>query len=269
MTKPRTYQAGNNPMNAYALRDPLSAINGSIERARTLSEFYRPRLPQRPLGNLQEVTELPFTSEADIRRFGLNMLCASPAEIPRIITLFTSGTTESPKRVYYSEYDLELTVKFFRTGMQCVVSGNDRVHCMFPGKTTASIGDLLAQALRVIPIEVVSSIADATCVVCSPQQALELNAAALPDLRKFLLTSEYVSDACRATLHERFDCEIYEHYGMRETGLGFAVSCAPDVDFYHIRERDLYVEVIDPDTLQTVSDGTIGEVVFTTLIRGA
>ena len=36
---------------------------------------------------------------------------------------------------------------------------------------------------------------------------------------------------------------------------------------YHLRETDLYVEIVDPETGNPVLDGEPGEVVFTTLTR--
>ena len=56
------------------------------------------------------------------------------------------------------------------------------------------------------------------------------------------------------------------HYGMTETGLGGAVSCSSHAG-YHIREADLYFEIIDPETGQRQPDGKRGEIVFTTLNR--
>jgi phenylacetate-coenzyme A ligase PaaK-like adenylate-forming protein len=53
---------------------------------------------------------------------------------------------------------------------------------------------------------------------------------------------------------------------MTEMGLGCAVSCEYQ-NGYHVREADLYLEIIDPDTGKTLPDGTWGEIVFTTLTR--
>jgi phenylacetate-CoA ligase len=61
-------------------------------------------------------------------------------------------------------------------------------------------------------------------------------------------------------------CEVYNHYGMTETGLGGGVSCAAQRG-YHLREADLYFEIINPVNGQPVETGEAGEVVFTTLTR--
>jgi phenylacetate-coenzyme A ligase PaaK-like adenylate-forming protein len=49
-------------------------------------------------------------------------------------------------------------------------------------------------------------------------------------------------------------------------GLGGGVECEA-LDGYHLREGDLYFEVVDHETGGVCSDGQIGEVVFTTLTR--
>jgi phenylacetate-coenzyme A ligase PaaK-like adenylate-forming protein len=190
------------------------------------------------------------------------MLAVPPGEIARIVTLKTSGTTSAPKRVYFTSDDLEFTADFFNYGMRRIVGASDKVCCLFPGETIGSVGELLARGLSRIPVTVVPTPELATCVVGAPAQLMSL-----PQMRlnSVLLTAEYVSAEARAEVRARFNCEIYEHYGLTESGLGFAVSCSPDVDFYHVRERDLYAEIIDPVTLRPAPDGELGEIVFTTL----
>jgi len=83
-----------------------------------------------------------------------------------------------------------------------------------------------------------------------------------------LLSAEYVSQEAVAFIEAQWNCQVFEHYGMTEMGLGCAVSC-PTHEGYHVRESDLYLEIIDPKTGKPVADGVWGEVVFTTLTRRA
>ena len=55
---------------------------------------------------------------------------------------------------------------------------------------------------------------------------------------------------------------------MTEMGLGGGVDCAAHMG-YHLREADLYFEIIDPTTGEPLPDGETGEIVFTTLHRTA
>jgi phenylacetate-coenzyme A ligase PaaK-like adenylate-forming protein len=86
--------------------------------------------------------------------------------------------------------------------------------------------------------------------------------------RSLLLSGDYVSPAVRDEIERLWDCKVYEHYGMTEMGLGGAMSCEIR-EGYHIREADLYIEIINPHTGEPVPDGEFGEIVFTTLTRQA
>jgi phenylacetate-CoA ligase len=53
---------------------------------------------------------------------------------------------------------------------------------------------------------------------------------------------------------------------MTEMGLGGGVFCEADYG-YHLREADIFFEIIDPITGFRLPDGETGELVFTTLSR--
>ncbi|MHC1782059.1 MAG: phenylacetate--CoA ligase family protein [Anaerolineaceae bacterium] len=53
---------------------------------------------------------------------------------------------------------------------------------------------------------------------------------------------------------------------MTETGLGGGVECDAHLG-YHLREADLFFEIIDPQSGLPLPDGQTGEVVVTTLTR--
>ena len=61
-------------------------------------------------------------------------------------------------------------------------------------------------------------------------------------------------------------CDIFEHYGSTEMGLGGGVDCHAHAG-YHLREADLHFEIVSPATGDRLDDGQLGEVVFTTLDR--
>jgi phenylacetate-coenzyme A ligase PaaK-like adenylate-forming protein len=81
-----------------------------------------------------------------------------------------------------------------------------------------------------------------------------------------LLTTDHVPQAIKRVIEERFACQVYNHYGMTEMGLGGGVDCEARRG-YHLREADLLFEIIDPKTGGVLPDGECGEVVFTTLTR--
>ena len=280
------------PLSREGLRGwQLERLRSTMAWARGRSPFYRWRfrgLPAEPLRVLDDLTGLPFTTAADLRREHRGMLCTSQGEVARIVTLRTSGTTADPKRLYFSQDDLELTLDFFHQGMSTLTGPGRTVLILLPGSTPDSVGDLLARALGRLgargvahgpvsdPARTLEILAreGASCLVGIPTQVLALarhpRGAALPpgQVRSVLLTTDYVPRAIRRALEGAWGCQIFAHYGMTELGLGGAVECAAH-DGCHLRAADLYCEVVDPADGRVLPPGRAGELVFTTLTRRA
>ncbi len=111
-----------------------------------------------------------------------------------------------------------------------------------------------------------------SCIVGIPMQVLYLSKLK-PELfykqiKKVLLSTDYVPDALVKALSTDGACKVFNHYGMTEMGYGGGVECEC-LDGYHLRENHLYFEIIDPMTGECVRDGEYGEVVFTTFNRQA
>ncbi len=248
---------------------------------------------------------LPFTDSGDLRERGLDFLCVNPGKISRVVTLDTGGTTGKPKRIFFTEEDQALTVDYFRNGMQLLTGKGDRLLILMPARAPGSIGTLLAEAVEgfgAVPftyglpamkplagfggeegkreayeiLEIMRK-EKITSVVAVPTHMRMLAEAAaegkksdpdfrIPTLKTALLSAEYVGERDCLLVRETFGCDVYEHYGMTEMGLGCAVSCGRGKG-YHVREADLYIEIIDPETGRETPDGEEGEIVFTTLTR--
>ena len=94
-----------------------------------------------------------------------------------------------------------------------------------------------------------------------------------PDMRphSILMTADFVAIEDREAVKDAWGSRVFEHYGMTEMGLGCAMSCRDTDDNppvgYHIRENDLYIEIIDPVSKKNLPDGEWGEIVMTTLTR--
>jgi len=255
------------------------------------SPFYRTLfqgLAQRKVACLADLSNYPFTTDQDIKKNALQFLCVSQNKISRVVSLSTSGTTGEVKRLYFTPADQELTIDFFRQGMSTLVNNGDRVLLLLPGERTGSVGDLLATALTrlgavPIPHGIVADIGTTLKVIARekvdslvgiPTQILALGRYADSvikesfRLKSVLLSTDYVSQAIVRELRRIFSCEVFEHYGMTEMGLGGGIDCAAHQG-YHLREADLYFEIIDPLTGAVLPEGQEGEVVFTTLTRQA
>lgn len=269
----------------------LLRLGETLAWARERSPFYRWRLrglPDRPLAGLDDLTSLPFTTIEDLRREHRGMLCTSQGEVARIVTLRSSGTTAEPKRLYFSQEDLELTLDFFHHGMSTLTGRGQTVLILLPGSTPDSVGDLLARALgrlgargvvhgpvkdpvRTLELMIREGV---SCLVGIPTQVLSLarhaKGADLPpgQVRSVLLTTDYVSRAIRRAVGAAWGCRVLAHYGMTELGLGGAVECLAQ-DGCHLRSPDLFCEVVDPRDGEPLPPGRLGELVFTTLTRQA
>ena len=260
-----------------------------IKYARTNSPFYREHLKDVPddfMSRSGWPGSVPFTTEADLRERHLDMLCVSHSEVARVITLQTSGSTAAPKRLYFTDQDLESTVDFFHYGMRTLARPGARIMVFLPGPTPGSIGDLLKKALPRMDSEAFvhgpvfdqdRAIDDllahqADGVVGLPVQMLGLarhpRGRDIPSgrIKSALLTADFVPRVIVEELEERWKIPIFEHYGMTEMGYGGGVQCSARSG-YHLRELDLYFEVIDPASGMPAADGELGEVVFTTLNR--
>ena len=287
------------PLNRFHLEIyQLEKIKETLAFAKEKSKFYKELLQgvcPTEMECLADLEKVPFTTPSDLRERGEGMICVSQSEISRIVTLDTSGSTGNPKRIYYTEEDQELTVDFFHHGMKNLVDEEDVVLILLPYQRPGSVGDLLAEGLhrlgaKTVPFGLLSpdyaeamdllalmEKAGVTSIVGGPVQVLELariseksetHEIILRNMKSVLLSTEYISPEVCKELKRIWGCDVFEHYGMTETGLGGAVSCWT-LEGYHPRECDLYFEIIDAETGQAVPDGEWGEVVFTTLTRKA
>ena len=123
----------------------LKSLNAQAEYASFRSPFYAPIREHLPLSSLSELGKLPFCSAEDIRLRGKDMLCVPASRIQRIVSLFSSGTTREPKRVFFTEGDLERTVDFFAEGMGWMCGAGDCVGVLLPCTVPDGVGDLLSR----------------------------------------------------------------------------------------------------------------------------
>lgn len=277
------------PLTLEALQSyQLSKLNETLALAQSKSAFYRETLGGKniSLSHLEQLADLPLTSPEQVRSAPLGFLCVRQDEVERIVTLPTSGTTGAPKRIFFSRADQDLTRDFFHRGMSTLVDPGHRVLILLPGQLPGSVGDLLKDGLARMDVEGIphGPVTDprrtlqvieeerVTALVGIPIQVLRL--ARLADgkrrigLKSVLLSTDRVPEVVEKTLEETWGCTVFNHYGTTEMGLGGGVDCRA-LAGYHLREADLFFEVVDPTSGRPVPEGESGEVVFTTLTREA
>ncbi|HHW06457.1 MAG TPA: phenylacetate--CoA ligase family protein [Clostridia bacterium] len=268
----------------------LGKLRALVDYVSRHSPFYRRHLqgyPLTALNSLDDLAELPFTTEEDLRAAGLKMLCVSQSRINRIVTLDTSGTTGRPKRICFTPADQALTVEFFQQGLATFTWPGEKVLILLPGERPGSIGDLLARAMQnlgVVPIpfgvghslaEMLAKLAEtqAQVIIGIPVHVLALaryhrlwEPEKTINLKRVLLTTDYVAQAVVEVLQDSWQCEVFRYYGMTEMGYGGGIECRRH-EGYHLYEGDFLFEIVDPVRGTRVPAGAWGEVVVTTLTR--
>jgi phenylacetate-coenzyme A ligase PaaK-like adenylate-forming protein len=284
-------EPGGRLTREHVRRHQLKKLRESLAHASRRSPFYRRRFSGCDgfsVTNFQAFSLLPFTTAEDLVNDPLEFLCVSQADVARVVTLRSSGTTGRPKRVYFDDDDLERTIDFFRYGMSTLVQAGQRVLIMLPGGSPGSVGDLLVEGLDRMgaagivqgPVQDPEDVIDVIlahrvkCLVGIPVQVLSLvrhpKGARIPRgfIRSVLLSTDYVPASIVADIERTWGCRVYQHYGMTEMGYGGGVECDAH-NGYHLREADLFVEIVDPATGRLLPEGVSGEVVVTTLSRRA
>lgn len=261
---------------------------GAVRRAMD-APFYRSRLAGLPLPRtLDDLARLPFTTADDLRGHDEDLLRVAGEAVARIVTLPTSGSTGAPKRLRFSDADIERTVDFFAVGMTTLCRPGDVVAVLMPGQRPDSVGDLLGRGLRragmhpVLLPPAASGPEHAALLaqtgahgfVATPTQAGAAADAVLAGQvpaarpRACLLSAEATLPETADRVRAAFGCKVFDHWGMTETGYGGGVECAAQHGF-HLREADICVEIVHPVTGVPLPDGQTGEVVVTTLAAEA
>lgn len=268
----------------------LTALRRAVRHA-AKAPFYRDRLGALPPDfphDLAAFEQLPFTVPADLTEAHARFLAVSQDDVARMVTLATSGTTGTPKRVAFTGDDIEDIRRFFHIGIATLVEPGDTVLILMPGQRPDSIGDLLCQTLPRLgargvlgdptgdPANLLAALTAnrPDVLVAAPSQirrALEVPetcAAARECLRTVLLSAEALPEGWKALVSERFGGIVFDHYGATEMGYGGGVECEA-FSGYHLRETQIYFEVVDMTTGAPLPPGEVGEVVFTSLtLRG-
>ena len=271
----------------------LWQLKRTVRRVRTNSPFYR-RLFERAgvteddLHILADIAKLPFTFPADLAGTSYSLLCTSQGEVEKPVTFYSSGSTGTKKRIFFSMADIQKILDFLPRGMNTVVDRDEaRVLVFLQNSQGRGIGSILAQSLNAFGMqgwtadlqESTDDILRATVehkinvwfgdaiTIYRATRVLEKQA----DLRSLgmqciFITMSNIPQSMIDYLHSAWGCRVSTHYGLTESGWGLAVDC--DVcPGYHYDELNHIVEVVDPETGGPVPEGQEGEVVLTNIAR--
>jgi phenylacetate-CoA ligase len=281
-----------NPDEFY--QHQLKGLQWTVKHAYRGSEHYRDKLDTAgfcsgDIQTLDDIQKLPFTTVDDLRKgYPFPLLAVPEARVVRIHA--SSGTTGKRKILCYTQKDIDDWIYFFaRCYEMAGITAEDRVQIAVGyGIWTAGVGfQLGCEKLGAMAVPVGPGNIDMQCqflvdlqstaMCCTASMGLlmaeEINRRNLKDkiaLKKMIFGSERSSDAMRKHIQELLGLEeMFDIPGMTELyGPGTGLDC-PRHEGIHYWADYYILEILDPETLEPVSPGEIGEMVVTTLCKEA
>ena len=255
----------------------LRRLNELLAREKARGGFYK-GLPER-LGSLAELRRLPFTTPEQLAENAPGLLLTSQAEVSRIISGATSGTTGPSKRIFYTERDIAHTVGFFAAGIGEFVSPGDTVCVAMPFSGPDGLGELICRAVehlgaKPVRMGVGRSLGEQAemldterpeAYICMPVPLLGLIRwmGSAGSLRRALVSGDACPEGVTRELEQLLGTRLFPHYGSREMCLGGAVTC-PAHEGMHLRENHVIAEIVSPEG-EALPAGEFGELVITTV----
>lgn len=272
----------------------LDGLKWTVRHAYNGSPVYRKKLDDAgvqpdDIQALNDIRKLPFTTSKDLQEGYPFPLLSVPAE--KVVRIHaSSGTTGKRKVLCYSQKDIQDWAHFFaRCYEMAELTPADRVQIAVGyGVWTAGVGfQLGCETFGAMAVPAGPGNMDMQCeflvdfestvMCCTASMGLllaeEVNRRGLRDrikLRTMIFGSERSSDAMRKRIQELLGVEhMYDIPGMTELyGPGTGLDCSHHAGIHYW--ADYYVlEILDPETLQPVPEGEVGEMVVTTLRKEA
>ncbi len=271
----------------------LERLKWSLGHAYERSPFYRRRFDAehvhpKDLTSLADLARFPFTTKQHMRESYPFGMFAAPRENLRRIHA-SSGTTGRPTIVAYTQTDIDNWADLMARSIRATGGrAGDIVHVaygygLFTGGLGAHYG---AERLgcTVVPVSGGLTERQATLIMdfkpriimVTPSYMLSI----LDELKRRgvdprscslalgIFGAEPWTETMRGEIEQAFDMHAVDIYGLSEImGPGVACECVETKDGLHLWEDHFYPEIIDPETGAVLPDGSLGELVLTTLSK--
>lgn len=257
--------------------------------------FYKKRFEEHGLKpedirSLEDLRKIPFTTKQDLRDnypFGMSVV---PLE--QVVRLHSSsGTTGTPTVILHTQKDLDEWANAVARCLYMVglrpgdIFQNSSGYGMFTGGLGFQYG---AERLGMLTVPAAAGntkrqikfITDfcTTALHAIPSYAgrlyevmeeMGIDPRRDTKLRTLIIGAEPHSDQQRRRIEDMLGVKAYNSFGMSEMcGPGVAFEC-PEQNGMHIWEDYYIVEIVDPETLEPVPEGEVGELILTTINREA
>lgn len=253
------------------------------------NKFNELKLDPEKISSLDDLRDYPFTLKQDLRdNYPYGLFAVPLRDVVRVHS--SSGTTGMATVVGYSKNDISVWSDLVaRVLCGAGVTPDDVIQIAFGyGLFTGGFGlHYGAERLgaSVIPISSgntkrqIQIMQDfkTTALVCTPSYALKMADVMMDmginpnglSLRYGLFGAEPWSEAMRLEINERLGIRATDNYGLSEVmGPGVAGECQ-ECNGLHVNEDHFLIEILDPETLEPVAPGEVGELVITTLTKEA
>ena len=240
--------------------------------------------------SIEDIRKIPFTTKQDLRDTYPFGLASVPLE--KTVRLHSSsGTTGNPTVILHTQKDLDEWANAVARCLYMVglrpgdIFQNSSGYGMFTGGLGFQYG---AERLGMLTVPAAAGntkrqlkfISDfgTTALHAIPSyaarmyevmQEMGIDPRRDTKLRTLIIGAEPHSEEQRRRIEDMLGVKAYNSFGMSEMcGPGVAFECQ-EQNGLHIWEDYYIVEIIDPDTLEPVPEGEVGELVLTTINREA
>lgn len=288
-----------NPEIECASREQMTEIQNkklvkTVKRVYDNVPFYRNKLQEKgiepgDIKSIEQLKDLPFTKKTDLRdNYPFGLFTVPQSDIVRIHA--SSGTTGKPTVVGYNQHDINMWAEVVARCLTMAGVGKNDImqvaygYGLFTGGMGVHYGAERVGA-SVIPIsggntaKQLQLLQDfgSTAIACTPSYAAFLGesiekAGIDPrdiKLRVGIFGAEPWTEELRTEIERLLHIKAYDIYGLSEVcGPGVSMECACHCGS-HIHEDQFIPEVIDPNTLEVLPYGEMGELVFTSVGKEA
>lgn len=259
------------------------------------SPFYKARfeeagLKAEDIQSLDDLRKIPFTTKQDLRdTYPFGIASVPLRECTRLHS--SSGTTGNPTVILHTQKDLDEWANQVARNLWMVglrpddVFQNSSGYGMFTGGLgfqygAERLGMLTIPAAAGNSVRQVKFITDfgTTALHAVPSYVTRLHEVMVgmgvdpqrdTKLKVLAIGAEPHSEEQRQRIEKMMGVKAYNSFGMSEMcGPGVGFECQ-EQNGLHFWEDYYIVEIVDPETLEPVADGEIGELVLTTLCREA
>ncbi len=280
-------------------REQIEALQ--VERLRETvkrcmnNPIYKQRLEEagvtpESITSVADIRRIPFTTKADLRdNYPFGLACVSLRDCVRLHS--SSGTTGNPTVILHTQNDLDEWANQVARNLWMVglrpedVFQNSSGYGMFTGGLgfqygAERLGMLTIPAAAGNSLRQIKFMTDfgTTAVHAVPSYVTRLYEVMQEQgidprrdtkLKVLAIGAEPHSEEQRKRIEEMMGVKAYNSFGMSEMcGPGVGFECK-EQNGLHFWEDYYIVEIVNPDTLEPVPDGEIGELVLTSICREA